>query len=489
MANVLFQPDVHGLQSFSLDSRLRQAFYTLAAERVQALHTRVFEEARKRQLVYNRDGLESVINVMLKPAGVMPDQAAYCHVVSLALLHALKRLPDLYLQDFSVRSIVPLLPDEEMWLWDTWGTAQREHNPVFGRLDAMVDFTSPMWKDTLHFIEPNLSSVGGIHIAPTCDQLVTDVVLPVLREAMPDLHLDCGSDLREIFIQEMGDHLEAIGRSGGTVCLIDPKNAADGPVEFAALVEHYRTMHGMKVVYADANELHVKGGEVWYEDSRIDIAYRGYEIRDLLEMEKEEGLDITPFRILFRQNRIISSIAGDFDHKSTWEIFTNPDFTAKYFTADERHLFQRHVLWTRLLRECRTTNPEGEPVELLEWARHNQDILVIKPNRSYGGDRVLIGPSVSDREWDRGIEESLQGEAFVVQRLAHIAMSEFPVVGPNGEVRMGPFYTVLGFAPTKYGVAILGRASQNQVVNVAQGGAAYAVLIGRSGHPVHGRAA
>ena len=235
-------------------------------------------------------------------------------------------------------------------------------------------------------------------------------------------------------------------------------------------------------MYADANEFHVKKGEVWHEDSRIDIAYRGYEVRDLLEMEKEEGLDIRPFGILFRENRIISSIAGDFDHKSSWQILTDPQFTLKYFTADERHYFQRHVLWTRLLREGRTTGPEGQPIELLEWTRRNQDILVIKPNRSYGGDRVTLGPSVSEGEWEKGIEEALQGEPFVVQRLAHITMSEFPVIAPNGGVSIEPFYTVVGFAPTKYGVAIIGRASQKQVVNVAQGGATYAILIGQYVH-------
>jgi uncharacterized circularly permuted ATP-grasp superfamily protein len=107
---------------------------------------------------------------------------------------------------------------------------------------------------------------------------------------------------------------------------------------------------------------------------------------------------------------------------------------------------------------------------------------VIKPNRSYGGDRVIIGPSVSEGEWEKGIEEALHGELFVAQRLAHITMSEFPVIGPNGEVSIEPFYTVAGFAPTKYGVAILGRASQRQVVNVAQGGASYAMLIGQYVH-------
>jgi hypothetical protein len=38
----------------------------------------------------------------------MPDQLAYLHFVSLTLINALKRLPDLYIQDFDVRRTVPL---------------------------------------------------------------------------------------------------------------------------------------------------------------------------------------------------------------------------------------------------------------------------------------------------------------------------------------------------------------------------------------------
>jgi hypothetical protein len=44
---------------------------------------------------------------------------------------------------------------------------------------------------------------------------------------------------------------------------------------------------------------------------------------------------------------------------------------------------------------------------------------------------------------------------------------------------MAPFYFVLGFAATKRGVSILGRASQKQVVNVAQRGGRCTVLVGR----------
>jgi hypothetical protein len=60
---------------------------------------------------------------------------------------------------------------------------------------------------------------------------------------------------------------------------------------------------------------------------------------------------------------------------------------------------------------------------------------------------------------------------------------EFPVVGADGKVHDEPFYTVMGFAPTRYGLATLGRASQKQVVNVAQRGGMCAVLLG---HPPAG---
>jgi hypothetical protein len=90
--------DEHGLKGLSLDGRLRQVFSQMPQEQVRDLSTRLPEAARRHRLVYMRDGQEEVINLMLRPAGVMPDQLAYFHVVSLAILNALRRLPDLYIQ-------------------------------------------------------------------------------------------------------------------------------------------------------------------------------------------------------------------------------------------------------------------------------------------------------------------------------------------------------------------------------------------------------
>ncbi|MGH2521178.1 MAG: hypothetical protein ACRDH2_01635 [Anaerolineales bacterium] len=493
MATPLTPAEERGLRGLSLDSRVRRAFFAIPPQTITALVARMTEEAFRRKLVYMRDGQAEAIRVLLRPTGVMPDQLAYLHYVSLTLINALKRLPDLYVQDFAVREIVPLTPPEEKWLWDTWGPSQRDNNPVFGRLDAVIDFTSPMWKDSVHFMEPNLSGVGGIHLIPACEQLLADVVLPVVLQYEPDLQMEVGQDLRELFIQEVLDHLEAIGRAGKNVCFVEPKYSGDGPVEQEALAEYYHERHGLNILHADPSELYMKKGEVWYEDSPVDIAYRDYEVRDIISLETDEEIDIRPLRTLFKQNRILSSMAGDFDHKSCWEILTDSQFTQKYFNADERQVFRRHVLWTRVLSDRRTTLPNGETVDLLEYARKEQEILVIKPNRSYGGDGVIIGPSASQSEWEAAIEQAVSddapegahgherafGEQWVVQRLASIPVSEFPVVSAEGAVSIEPFYVVMGLAPTKYGVAILGRASQKMVVNVAQRGGMCGVLIGK----------
>lgn len=446
-------------------------------DKLTALAQEVIAEATRRELVYYRGNQAEIINVMLRPAGIFSEQLHYFHYVALTLLGALKRMPELYLKDFNIREVVPLTEGEARWLWDTWGASHNQFHTVFGRLDAIVDLTSPFWKDTLAFIEPNLVGVGGIHLIPTAEGIIREVVVPALQESAPELSLESSDDLRDLFILELMDHVEAIGRKGRTICLVDPKYVGEGPNELETLTHYYRD-RGYDVYHADPCELILRSNEVYFEGHMIDVVYRDYEVRDLAEMEKQ-GENVRPIKHLFRQNQVVSSMAGDFDHKSCFEVFTDPRFS-QYFNVDERQVFRRHVLWTRVLRDGRTTDPTGETVDLLEFVRRNREILVIKPNRSYGGENVLIGPSVTDGEWEDAIERGLKEPgAWVAQRLARITVHEFPVIGPDGEVTSAPFYVVVGLAPTKYGVAVLGRASQKQVVNVAQRGGMLAVLVGR----------
>src|SRR5436305_3702218 len=136
-------------------------------------------------------------------------------------------------------------------------------------------------------------------------------------------------------------------------------------------------------MHADPAELTLHDGEVIYNDDPVHLAYRDYAVADLVALERK-GVSVEPMRALFRQNRVISSIAAELDQKSCWEVLTDPHITQKYCSADERQVFRRHILWTRLVSDRATLLPDGRTGGLLDYVRREQEALVLKPNRAYG---------------------------------------------------------------------------------------------------------
>jgi hypothetical protein len=469
-----------GLQGMRLSSRLRRAFYRIPEGRLAELQACVEAAAAERRLVYARDGVLETVRLLPCPLAALPDQIAYVHYVSLTIQNALKRLPGIYAEDPAVRELLRIPPEEEEWLWHCFGASHEESNPIFGRLDAVIDFTSAMWKDSLLFVEPNLSGIGGLHMVPSCEAILREIVLPELEAADPTLRLELGTDVRELLMQEVLDHLEAIGRRGQNVCFIDPKYAASGPEEQEEIARWLHDRYGLRAMHADPAELELRGEEVIYAGTPIDLAYRDYAVTELLRLSRA-GADVEPMRALLRQNRVVSSIAAELDQKACFELLSDARLARRHFTADERQVFRRHVPWTRLVFPRRTTLPEGRSGDLLDHARRARESLVLKPNRAYGGEGVLLGCATQAGVWEAALERAVADpERWVLQKLVTLPVQEFPVRGPDGHLHPEPFYTVMGFVPSRYGVAVLGRASQKQVVNVAQRGGLCAVLLG---HP------
>lgn len=477
---MLSPAEIMGLSGMSLAGRTRQAFFNRPLQEMVELLERVRNESLRRHVIYQRDGATETIRLLPCPLTVLPDQLAYVHYVSQTVQNALKRLPELYMQDFAVRDVLRITSPEEQWLLECWGPSHQETNPVFGRLDAVIDFSSPMWKESLKFVEPNMSGIGGLHLVPMSERIVQELVFPLLTRSDPELKLEIGQDIRELLMQEVLDHADALGRRAGTLCLLEAKYVSSGIDEQEDLARYFQQKYGLKMLHADPAELTISGGEVCYQGERIDYAYRDYSVLDLVALQ-EQGVDVEPMRLLMRQNRVISSIAAELDQKACWEILTDPQFTTKFFSPEERQVFRRHILWTRIVADRATRLPDGQTGDLLTYLREEREMLVLKPNRSYGGDGVLLGMSVSQAEWDAAIERALTApDRWVAQQLASIPVYEFPVVSETGQVHAEPFYTVMGFAPSKYGLAIMGRASQKQVVNVAQRGGMCVVAVG---HP------
>lgn len=467
-----------GLAGQAVAGRIRRALHRLPDARLAELAREVEAEARRRHLVYLRDGVEETIRLMLAPLALLPEQQAYLHATSLTVHNATRRLAGLYLQDPEVRAALRLPDAEEAWVRECWSPRVHEENPVFGRLDAVVDLASPLWKQSLQFIEPNMSGIGGLHLLPMAERVLADVVVPVLRDLDPQLRLEPGPDIRDLLMETLLEHLAGIGRPTRRICFVDPKYATAGPDEQDALAAHFHARFEVEVCHADPAELALRGDEVLYEGQPVDLAYRDYSVAELLELAAE-GVDVAPMRALLRQDRMVSSIAAELDQKAAWEVLTDPTLAARHFSPDERHVFRRHVPWTRRVLERRTLLSDGAEGDLLEHARREQEHLVLKPNRDYGGHGVLVGPAASAAEWQGALDVAVRAPGeWVVQRLVALPVHEFPVVDPGGAVHAEPFYGVLGLCPTAAGVAILGRVSQRLVVNVAQRGGLCGVLLG-----------
>jgi carboxypeptidase Taq len=471
-----------GLLGKTLDNRIRHAVQHVGDTTLARVAERLRADALANEIIYEHDGVAVPVRIMLRPLLATPEQLSYVDHVCFRLLEALKRLPVLYLENPDIRRILAITPDEDRWLRETWTSHHRHLNPIYGRLDAVCDFTASHWQESLKFFEPNLSGVGGVHYAPLAEKLVMRDAVPALLVHDPDLVIEAPRDQRELFVQVLIDHARAIGRDSCRLCFVEPKYVHEGPNEQSVLGRHLAEQHGLTIVHADPRELRVEGEEVFYEDERIDVVYRDFETRDLLALEREIGKPLAAMRLLFRQNRVVSSLVGDFDHKSCWELLTDETIAERFFTPEERRLFRRHVLWTRLVDDRKTTLPHGEEGHLLEYARNHRELLVLKPNRGYGGQGVTLGASVSPEDWNRLLNEAVHAAAdpeksWVLQSLTRLPIHEFPVVDEAGRVFEEAFYAVMGFASTENGLGIMCRVSQKQVVNVAQQGGLAAVLV------------
>ena len=481
MRHLLSPAEILGLSGAALESRVRAASHHIPDLMLARLADRLRADAWSSRMIYEHEGVEEAVRIMLRPLLVMPEQLSYVHHVCWQLIENLKRAPGFYLKDERVRRLLAITKDEDAWFRSTWTPAHDRFNSVYSRLDAVCDFTGAGWQDSLKFMEPNMTGVGGIHFAPIAEALVLRDVVPTLFANNPELNVNLRRDQRDLFMQLLIDHARTIGRENCRLCFIDAKYVHDGPSEQDALAAYLTGKHGLTIVHADPRELRVVGEEVYYEDTQIDVAYRDFGVLELVEYEQEIGEPLEAMRLLFRQNRIVSSMVGEFDHKSAFEILTDPTIAEDYFSADDLRLFRRHVLWTRLIGDRSTSLPDRREGDLLRYARNNRELLVLKPNRSYGGNGVVIGAAASQADWDRMLDDAAAlyedpENSSVLQLAARLPVHEFPVAGADGRVFAEPFYAVMGFAATENGLGTMCRVSQKQVVNVAQRGGLAAIL-------------
>jgi hypothetical protein len=462
---------------FLRSNALHELFLKLPREEICQVAREVQDRSQKEGLSYiDDDGVQRVIPLMLRPRIIDPIQRSYFHYVCLQINDALKRLPAMYLGDPHVRKLLPLGESEEAWLREAWGEGVPRFHTMITRLDANTDFTARDWREDFQFFEANSVGIGGLYYAAVAERIILDVVGPRLQEIEPELYLEPNSDTRALLLDEIRLHARSIRRPRCNIALLDDPDNVGGITEYPRLAEYFRA-RGHQAVLADPRELVCRGDELYYRDLGIDVCYRDVELKQCTAMEAKEGKPLVALRQAFRQNQMISSLAGDFDHKSCWEIFTDDEF-ANQFSAAQWQIFRRHVLWTRLIRETRTADDSGRVIDLVPYISRHRSELVIKPNREFGGTGVTLGVETAPSVWEQVLQEAVTHPcSYVVQRYAPVGEKEFPLVREDGTVTGENFYVTCGFIVSASEIGIVGRASKKSVVNIAQKGGLTTVLM------------
>jgi uncharacterized circularly permuted ATP-grasp superfamily protein len=156
-------------------------------------------------------------------------------------------------------------------------------------------------------------------------------------------------------------------------------------------------------------------------------------------------------------------------HKKASLAVLSDERNAGLFTASQRDAIARHVPWTRVIEERRTT-VDGTTVELMPWILEHRDELVLKPNDDYGGAGIVLGWEVDDTTWQAAVTRG-QAAPSIVQRKIALPREPFPAI-INGRLAIDD--RIVDTAPFCYHGAwmdgLLTRISTSTLVNVTAGG-------------------
>ena len=458
-----------------VDRRLLDNFLALSPDKRNRLRERIHRLSLRRGLTYQKSaGITNAMNLIPLPTAIPVSQVGYIARFCGEIINIVKRIIPLYLNTAAIRDVLPLLPWEKEWIKESWHPNHHLRQPIIYRLDADLPLASPQAALSAVFFESNSVAVGGMFYAPVAESILYDATLRTLYSEKDMPPLERNQDSRLIVLKKIASHARALGRRGLTIAIVEDKRWDTGITEFPPLVKYFRS-RGVHAYLVDPRELAFTRGELRYRGKIIDVVYRNFDLRDLIDLEKE-GVDLSAIKEAFKRNQVISSLSGEFDHKSLWEILSSERFK-DIFNARQRKLLSRHIPWTRLIYERFTSDHRGRRVDLVRFTSKNRERLVIKPNRHYGGIGVSLGVEKTQSEWDQLIEKTIKKPSeWVVQRFVSNQMKRLPRFWGKEGVRVLPMYTTYGFISTPHGFGMVGRACSRRVVNVGRGGALLSVF-------------
>jgi uncharacterized circularly permuted ATP-grasp superfamily protein len=413
-----------------------------------------YEQLRKAKLTFGN----RVHCPFLRPFFLSPEDEQRVRVVAETIAELGERVANAALKDPALLQQFHLREEEQrlVRLGKTAGPAS-----TASRLDA---FLLP---DSLKFAEYNGESPAGAGYTETLAEIFRE--LPVMREFTKSYEIHSYPLSAKLLDALVMSYLDWGGSSKKPQMLIVDWREVPTWSEFEILKARFEKM-GVPVELADPRDLQFDGKHLTANGKKIDLVYRRVLMNDIVAraIDCKALVDAVAANAACVANHFRCKIPHV---KAFFAVLTNEQNDA-LFSFGEREMIRKHVPWTRVVADVRTSR-HGAPVELLEFLRKDRHNLVLKPSDEYGGSGVTLGWETSEAEWDSAIEKAIaptQG-CWIVQERIPIRREVYPWIQSNGEVEFRDM--LVDFAPYIFRGKLCGfltRLSATGLANVTSGG-------------------
>jgi hypothetical protein len=394
----------------------------------------------------------------LRPFFLSPEDEQRVRVVAETMADLAERVTDAAMKDAALLSQFHLREEELrlVRLGKIAGPAS-----TASRLDA---FLLP---DSLKFAEYNGESPAGAGYTETLTEIFRN--LPVMREFAKSYEVHSYPLSAKLLDALVTSYLDWGGTTKRPQMLITDWREVPTWTEFEILQKRFEEM-GLPVELADPRDLQFDGKELAANGKKIDLVYRRVLMNDIVARgaECKALVDAVAANAVCMANHFRCKIP----HVKTFFAVITDERNDALFSFAERELIRKHVPWTRVVVDVRTSH-YGNSVELLAFLRSTRENLVLKPSDEYGGTGVKLGWESNEGEWDSAIEKAIAPSlgCWIVQERIPIRREVFPWIQANGEVEFRDM--LVDFAPYLFRGKMSGfltRLSATGLANVTSGG-------------------
>jgi hypothetical protein len=413
-----------------------------------------YEQLRQAKLTFGN----RVHCPFLRPFFLSPADEQRVRIVAETMAELGERVANAALRDAALLKQFHLREEEQrlVRLGKTAGPAS-----TASRLDA---FLLP---DSLKFAEYNGESPAGAGYTETLAEIFRG--LPVMNEFTKSFEIHSYPLSANLLDALVMSYLDWGGTSKHPQMLIVDWREVPTWSEFEILKERFEKM-GVPVELADPRDLQFDGKRLTANGKTIDLVYRRVLMNDIVARAAE--CKVLVDAVAANAVCVANHFRCKIPHVKAFFAVLTDERNDALFSFGEREVIRKHVPWTRVVRDTRTSH-YGEPVELLEFLRRERQNLVLKPSDEYGGSGVTLGWESGESDWDLAIEKAVVSTegCWIVQERIPIRREVYPWIQTAGDVEFRDM--LVDFAPYLFRGKLCGfltRLSATGLANVTSGG-------------------